>query len=77
MKITAKTGWTLLESSCKFLLPENPIAKVPKNGNPIPVSKNPVIAIQTCVPAFCPKLAGKIKFPAPKNNANSITPITK
>jgi hypothetical protein len=77
VNITANTGCTLLERSCKFLLPENPIASVPKKGKLIPVTKNPKIAIHTFDPAYCPKLAGKIKFPAPKNNANNITPITR
>ena len=66
-----------LARSCKFRLPEKPIAKIPRNGNPTPVIKNPKIAGHKFVPAYCPSCAGKIKFPAPKNNANNITPMTK
>ena len=32
-------------------------------------------AVDKLVPAFCPRNAGKIKLPAPKNSANNISPI--
>ena len=77
MNITAYNGWIRLARSCRLLLPEIPIARIPRNGSPTPVIKNPIIAGVRFVPAYCPSSAGKIKFPAPKNNANSIVPMTK
>ena len=55
--------------------PDNPIARTPNSGNPTPVNKNPIMAGQKFVPDACPNAGGKIKFPAPKNKANSISPI--
>jgi hypothetical protein len=40
------------------------------------VAKNPAMAGTVWDPAFCPKNGGKIRFPAPKKSANSITLIT-
>ena len=53
------------------------IARTDSNGNKTPVTKNPSVAGSQLWPANCPKCSGKIKFPAPKNNANSNELTTK
>ena len=51
------------------------MARTPKSGRPTPVIKKPIVAGIVFTPAFCPMKTGNIKFPAPKNNANSMSPI--
>ena len=48
---------------------------IANSGNPTPVIINPSIPIIYSLPIACPKYGGKIKFPAPKNIANSAKPI--
>src|SRR5690554_6093885 len=49
-------------------------AIIPKNGNPIPVKKNPTMDQFHLSPDINPKNGGKIKFPAPKNIENNTKP---
>ena len=75
VKIRENFGLILLANDCTSSCPDIPIARTPNNGKPTPVNKNPMIAGQRLVPDACHNAGGKIKFPAPKNKANSISPI--
>ena len=50
---------------------------MPSSGRPTPVRRKPNMAAKTCSPACCPNIAGKIRFPAPKNSANNINPVAQ
>ena len=38
------------------------------------VTAKPTMAVQVFVPAIAPKKGGKIRFPAPKNMENNVSP---
>ena len=52
-------------------------ATTPSTGNPMAVMANPTMAIQVSVPACAPINGGKIRFPAPKNRQNKVSPRKK
>ena len=51
------------------------IASTAAKGRPTPVIRKPIVAQGVFQPAFWPKNTGKIRFPAPKNSAKSMSPI--
>ena len=46
------------------------------NAKPPSAKRNPMKATSQLLPDKTPRYGGKIKFPAPKNIANSANPIT-
>lgn len=69
-------GWTRDAIACRSRSPEYAKARIASNGRPTPVTRKPALATQTCSPASCPSIGGKMRFPAPKNKAKSIMPMT-
>lgn len=51
------------------------MAAMPRIGRPTPVIRKPIVAGIVSTPEFCPMNTGKIRLPAPKNSANSISPM--
>ena len=70
VNINENRGLTLLARGCKPL--NLATAITPSTGKATAVIQNPSMANGVLIVAFCPKNGGKIKFPAPKNNENSI-----
>lgn len=70
VKINENMGLTLLARVCKPL--NLATAITPSTGNTTAVMQNPNMARGMLVVTFCPKNGGNIRFPAPKNNENSI-----
>ena len=56
--------------------PDFVTAITPRIGSPTALTANPRNALQVCVPAWAPRKGGNIRFPAPKNMENRVTPIS-
>ena len=71
----ANLGCTGKASASGLEARKRPMAIMPKSGMPTPVVQNPAAAGKKLTPADWPSAGGKIKLPAPKNEAKSIRPI--
>ena len=56
-------------------LPDQPTETTPRRGSPQPVMRNPTMAGMVFVPACWPRYGGKIRLPAPKKRAKSMSPM--